>query len=340
MAGQEQGQEPGQGREKARPPLNEQYMARLKGHQAVAILIVLGTIVTALASFTDAAGKLAAAFHRQRPEEARQELVRLSVAFTPDDFSAAAGRGDLTLTKLFLAAGMPVDAVPTRAAPTALVAAVRADKPEVVTQLLKAGADPTLHAGGFRSPLELAAVQGNARIATALLDGRQVASGPLAAAFLQAAGAGQPAMLALLKGRGADAGRVATAALQDAAAATRVDERAMADTVVFLLQAGADIEARSGESDWTPLHFACFDSQPAVVRALLEHGAAQDARDRDGRTPLWWAAGIGHLESATLLLSKGADANARDKAGMTVLGRARFNGDERMVRLLRAHGAT
>ena len=328
--------------EKAQPdtlPLSEQYLARLKGHRAVAVLIVVGTIVAALASFTDATSKLAAAFHRQRPEEARQELARLSVPFTPDAFSDAAGRGDLTVTKLFLASDMPVDDLPHGEAPTALTAAVRDNRPKIVELLLKAGADPALHAGNFLSPLELAAKKGNTGIATTLLDRQSMAKEAIDSAFLQAAEGGKPEMLKFLKGRGANVSGLATKALVEAAFQTRVDEESMADTVAFLLQAGADIEARSGESDWTPLHGASYNSRPAVVRVLLDHGAVKDARDRDGRTPLWWAAGIGRFDEAVLLLSKGADANARDKDGMTVLDRAKFNNDKNMIKMLREHGA-
>jgi len=321
------------------PPLSEQYLARLKGHRAVAVLIVVGTVVAALASFTDATSKLAAAFHRQRPEEARQELARLSVPFTPEAFSDAAGKGDLTVTKLFLASDMPVDDLSHGEAPTALLAAVHDNRPKVVELLLKAGADPALHAGNFLSPLEVAARQGNTSVVTILLDSKPIAREAIDSAFLRAAEGGQPEMLQFLKGRGADVSALATQALVKAVFQTRVDERRMTDTVAFLLQAGADIEARSGESDWTPLHAASRNSKPAVVRLLLDRGAVKDARDRDGCTPLWWAAGIGRLDEAALLLSKGADANARDKDGMTVLDRAKFNSDKNMIELLREHGA-
>lgn len=326
--------------EQAKPPLHEQYLARLKSHRAVAILIVIGTIVIALASFTDAAKKLSSAFGTQRPEEARQELARLSVPYTPDAFSAAAAKGDMVVTKLFLAAGMPVDEIPRGEVPTALVAAVRDNRPEVVELLLKANADPGLRASGFSSALGVAAALGNKSIATTLLKSKPIAKEAIDAAFLRAAYAGQSEMLGLLQAQGANVRGLATEALTDAAGATRAEEKPMADTVAFLLQAGADIKARSGESDWTPLHSASRDSgHAAVVRVLLEHGAALDARDRDGRTPLWWAAGIGHFDVAALLLSKGADANARDKDGMTVLGRAKYNRDEPMIKLLRENGA-
>lgn len=321
-------------------PLNEQYVARLKNYRLVAILMALAAIVTGVASFTDAAGKLLAPFHRQRPDDARQELARLAVSFTADDFSAAAGKGDLIVTRLFLVAGMRPDEAPGMPLhPTALVAAVQGNRPEVVAALLKAGADPTLHVNVFHSAVEVAAVHGDVGIETTLLAAKPAPQKELDSAFVLAAESAQPQMLQFLQGRGANAAGLATQALDQAASASRVDGKAMAEVVDFLLQAGADIEFRSGDSDWTPLLAASFHSQPLVVQALLDHGAAVDARDRDGRTALWWAAGAGGVEQARLLLAKGADPNAKDKEGTTPLGRARYNLDEAMAQLLREHGA-
>jgi ankyrin repeat protein len=42
----------------------------------------------------------------------------------------------------------------------------------------------------------------------------------------------------------------------------------------------------------------------ALVKLLLEKGAAVDPKDNCGRTPLWWAAGSGH--EAVVKLLKGA----------------------------------
>ena len=339
MADQQAGGESAVPQEPDKRPLNEQWLARLKANRVVAILLVAAAIVAGLASITDAAGKLIAVFHRQSPEDARQALARLSVPFTANDFSAAAGKGDLVATKLFLAAGMKPDELPSAETPTALVAAVSKDRPEVVAALLKAGADPALHANGLHSPFEVAAIHGNVPIATTLLASKRVPGKEIDSAFLLAAEEGNPEMLPFLKAQGADVARQSTPALIEAASATRVDGKRMADTVAFLLQAGANIEARSGDSDWTPLTSAVYHSQPAVVGVLLDHGAVVDVRDRDQRTPLWWAAGVGHVDAAALLLAKGADANAKDNEGMTPLGRAKYNLAEPMAQLLRAHGA-
>jgi ankyrin repeat protein len=37
---------------------------------------------------------------------------------------------------------------------------------------------------------------------------------------------------------------------------------------------------------WPPLHIAAFHDDVAIVNTLLAHGAAAEARDDDGKTPL------------------------------------------------------
>ena len=53
--------------------------------------------------------------------------------------------------------------------------------------------------------------------------------------------------------------------------------------------------------------------------ALLEKGAAVDAKNEDGDTPLTLACQEGHVEVAQLLLERGADHSPRDGGGWTPL---------------------
>jgi len=47
----------------------------------------------------------------------------------------------------------------------------------------------------------------------------------------------------------------------------------------------ADVNARAA-GGYTPLHIAAFHDDVTIVNALLAHGAAADARDDTGKTPL------------------------------------------------------
>jgi hemoglobin len=113
--------------------------------------------------------------------------------------------------------------------------------------------------------------------------------------------------------------------------------------VELLFDLGAAIEAADG-SGRTPLFGVANEcrgaSGAAVARALLRRGAAADARDRVKRcTPLHAAARRGSVAVAAPLLDGGADLEARDVAGDTPLRRAVNCGQVEMATFLRARGA-
>lgn len=56
------------------------------------------------------------------------------------------------------------------------------------------------------------------------------------------------------------------------------------DAVMVLLDAGADVNVRNPKEE-TALHVAAKALHPGIVRALVAHGAALDAQDKDGLTP-------------------------------------------------------
>ncbi len=92
---------------------------------------------------------------------------------------------------------------------------------------------------------------------------------------------------------------------------------------------------------WTPLHLACFFSQPGLAGALIAQGADVRARSRNPvqNTPLHAAAAGRSKDAVRALLEHGADVNARQEGGWTALHAASQNGDVEMARLLIAAGA-
>ncbi|KAK3903434.1 ankyrin repeat-containing domain protein, partial [Staphylotrichum tortipilum] len=57
---------------------------------------------------------------------------------------------------------------------------------------------------------------------------------------------------------------------------------------------------------WVPLPYAAVKGYKAVVRQLLDKGAAVDVADGGGRTALSWTAEKGHEAVLWQLLDKGA----------------------------------
>jgi len=70
---------------------------------------------------------------------------------------------------------------------------------------------------------------------------------------------------------------------------------------------------------WTPIMYAAMYGHNDIAQALIDRKADIDEKDWLGWTPLMLAEYFGKNETALLLIEKGADVNARSKAGWTPL---------------------
>jgi ankyrin repeat protein len=108
----------------------------------------------------------------------------------------------------------------------------------------------------------------------------------------------------------------------------------------LLLRYRVDLNHPSAQGQRVLHHLANFP-RPAAVAWLLAHGADVNVCMDDGRTPLHRAAernsGTNVVE---MLLAVGAAVNARDAAGLTPLGYALQNQKTKVAAFLRRHGAT
>lgn len=89
----------------------------------------------------------------------------------------------------------------------------------------------------------------------------------------------------------------------------------------------------------TALHWAALRDQAEVVSFLLERGADVEARNRNGVYPLYLAALNGSAKVTSLLLEAGADPNAELPNGETVLMTAARTGAPEVLELLLSYGA-
>jgi hypothetical protein len=107
----------------------------------------------------------------------------------------------------------------------------------------------------------------------------------------------------------------------------------------LLISHGANVNA-CGPDGITPLMAACDKGAGSLVKLLTTHGADLRHTDAEGRTPLHYIAGSDLPDSAIrLVLVKGAALEARDHAGHTPLMEAVLSGEEGHVRALLRAGA-
>jgi ankyrin repeat protein len=61
------------------------------------------------------------------------------------------------------------------------------------------------------------------------------------------------------------------------------------EVVMFLLKAGADVHSHNNNDHWgtTPLHAAAHANQAVIAQLLIDAGADVNAKDMDGKTPLY-----------------------------------------------------
>ena len=109
--------------------------------------------------------------------------------------------------------------------------------------------------------------------------------------------------------------------------------------VRLLLARRADVQSASKEG-FTPLLWAAYRPNAAVVRLLLKYGANVNAGDHGGETPLMAAASTGIVNNVHVLLAANARIEDKDKESETALMRAARNAHAEVVAILLRAGAS
>ncbi|HEY5667320.1 MAG TPA: ankyrin repeat domain-containing protein [Gammaproteobacteria bacterium] len=107
---------------------------------------------------------------------------------------------------------------------------------------------------------------------------------------------------------------------------------------IRLIDAGADVNATQAEGT-SPLHWAVYRKDAALVDRLLEMGADPSARNRFGSSPLAEAVKTADAGLVDRLLAAGADPDTPNLDGQTALMLAARTGSLDVAERLVAHGA-
>ena len=110
--------------------------------------------------------------------------------------------------------------------------------------------------------------------------------------------------------------------------------------LVQAIEQGGAVDARDREGR-TPLFYAVGEGDAAITAELLRRGASPNAQDKNLETPLHFAAREYRPELAKLLLDHGAAVDVPDAHGNTALFRAVFDSRGRgdVIKLLLSHSA-
>lgn len=208
------------------------------------------------------------------------------------------------------------------------IAAIVAQDPKLISLVFEAGGDPNILDENGNTPLHLAVNKNTnpAVIAKLISLGadpniRMVNSRDMTTLNLALHNENPDILRALLEG-GADPmqeGQDGRLAIHWAASLDSSREK-----IEILVEATGDVDARSREWQFTPLHFSAFSGDNTdTIDIWLDLGADIQAKDLDGYSPLHRAVGTNdNVEMIKHLLEVGADPNAAGDNGYTPLHRS------------------
>lgn len=223
------------------------------------------------------------------------------------EWAAWAGNSDVVYA--LLDAGAAVNAK-DKVGETALMTAVRYDKPDIVKALIDAGADVNAEEDSDHENL------------TAIMY----------AAMSESDDSNMAEIIKALVGAGANLNAGDKDGEPPLQMACVLD---FAGIVQDLIDAGADVKAQEADGSTALMTAAQFGSA-GTVKALLGAGADKEIKNKDGETALLVAATSGRLEVVKLLIASGADINAKSTDGSTALIAAVAGGQPGVAQVVKA----
>ena len=151
---------------------------------------------------------------------------------------------------------------------------------------------------------------------------------------------GQPALILALQGESLKVAKV----LWDAKGIDIDVRNRVGETPLMMAALKAEVDAAGAlvahgaavqKDGWSPLHYAATGGSAAIVNLLLAKGAALEARSPNGTTPLMMAARYGNEEAVDALLAAGADRTSKNDLGMDASAFAASAGREKLAARLK-----
>ncbi|MBR4748287.1 MAG: ankyrin repeat domain-containing protein [Abditibacteriota bacterium] len=237
----------------------------------------------------------------------------------------AALAGNMEVLKLLIDKGMDVNCVLTDTGFTPIMTACCAGNSDIVKYLAEKGARLDMPSAKGTYLIHEAAFRGNLELVIFFTDRQQDVNMPDSRGvtpLFHALDANQPGVVSWLLEHGADPRHKTMngdTALHYAALA---DNEALFKQIIPLTAGYANLQDKDGV---TPLMYAAMTGNMPVVRALLALGAKPDARDAEGNTLLHFAVLSNKPESVRLLLEKGVNPDTPNSRGELPLDIAEKN---------------
>jgi len=233
---------------------------------------------------------------KRSPKDAREELAKLRVPFTSEEFIARCGTGPTTLIDTFLLAGADSNVIyESERSYTPLISAASAGRVDVARQLLKAGARLDLVGADGRTAVDAASENcRNAEMVKFLFEqGGRAGENSLLKALWSAEAHPMDcshASIDYLLRAGADPNQSDSKGMTALMVAA---DRKDTEAVRLLLRYKADVNTQAGPYRWTALHVACkrslADRQPStleILKDLLKAGADPNIKDAFGQNAM------------------------------------------------------